>query len=64
MILNLNIFSYCAKYCPDRIEGTVFAAIFMLNNLMYGVVSTIWAVFINDYLVFPPMTTKTKNSFK
>lgn len=64
VILNLNIFSYCSKYCPNRIEGSVFAFIFMLNNFMYGVISTLWAVFINDYLISPPVSRKNLNQFR
>ena len=48
VIINLNIYSYCAKNCPNKIEGSIFAIIFMLNNLMFGVVSTVWAVIINN----------------
>lgn len=52
-ILYLNIFSYIAKLMPDKYEGSVFAFISSANMFTYWVVSTFFAVFINDLLEKP-----------
>jgi hypothetical protein len=46
---------------PDRIEGSVFAFLSSANNLAYNLVSTLFAVFVNDYIMDPPLTDSNIN---
>lgn len=55
-ILYLNIFSFIAKLMPDNYEGSVFAFISSVNMFTYWVVSTLFAVFINNELMPDPVT--------
>jgi MFS-type transporter involved in bile tolerance (Atg22 family) len=55
-ILYLNIFSFIAKLMPDNYEGSVFAFISSANMFTYWVVSTLFAVFINNELMPDPVT--------
>ena len=55
-IFILNIFTYYAKYMPQRIEGSIFAYLVSTNILSYNVISTVFAVLINDYLLDPPVS--------
>jgi len=41
---------------PDNYEGSVFAFISSVNMITYWVVSTLFAVFINNYLLPDPVT--------
>lgn len=48
---------------PDRIEGSVFAFLSSANNLAYNLVSTLFAVFVNDYIIDPPLTNSNINQY-
>ena len=61
VIINLKIYLYCSKCCPNRIEGSIFTIIFMLNNFMYSVISMVWAVIISNYFVIPSMSMTNLN---
>ena len=48
---------------PDRIEGSVFAFLSSANNLAYNIISTLFAVFVNDYIMDPPLTNSNINLY-
>lgn len=48
---------------PDNYEGSVFAFISSANMFTYWVVSTLFAVFINNDLMTDPVTQKNISTF-
>jgi hypothetical protein len=48
---------------PDRIEATVYAFYSGTYKLTYFIISPLMGVFLNDYLINPPIGTKNINQF-
>lgn len=60
-LLAINLSAFFAKMVPDRIEATVYAFYSGTYKLTYFIISPLMGVFLNDYLIHPPIGTSNIN---